>query len=55
MGSKTKWYFYANALIREFVANLFNQKKAHFILIALINISLFVLVMIGYYYKFFLN
>ena len=27
MGSKTKWYFYTNALIREFMANLFSEKK----------------------------
>ena len=51
MGSKTKWYFYTNALIREFIANLFNQRKQHFALITSINITLFVLVIIGYKYK----
>ena len=29
VGSKTKWYFYVNALIREFVANLSAEKKRH--------------------------
>lgn len=51
MGSSTKWYFYTNALIREFIANLFSQRKQHFVLITSINITLFVLVMIGYKYS----
>ena len=33
IGSKTKWYFYTNALIREFVANLVQERKGHIILI----------------------
>ena len=52
MGSKTKWYFYTNALIREFVANLVQEKKKHIILIIMINISLLVLIAIGKYYNF---
>lgn len=51
IGSKTKWYFYINALIREFIANLFVQRKQHFFLIMFINIALFVLVFIGYKYN----
>lgn len=51
IGSKTKWYFYANALIREFLANLFIQRKQHFVLISSINITLFILVFIGYKYN----
>lgn len=47
MGSKTKWYFYTNALIREFVANLVQEKKSHIILLVMINISLLVLIAIG--------
>ncbi len=52
IGSKTKWYFYTNALIREFIANLFIQRKQHIVLITLINITLFFLVFIGYKYNF---
>ena len=52
IGSKTKWYFYTNALIREFVANLVQEKKSHIILILLINISLLILIFIGKYYNF---
>ena len=52
MGSKTKWYFYTNALIREFIANLVQERKKHIILLLLINLSLFVLIMIGKYYNF---
>ena len=51
IGSTTKWYFYTNALIREFIANLFSQKKQHFVLITSINIILLILVFIGYYFK----
>ena len=55
MGSKTKWYFYTNALIREFIANLIQERKKHIIIILLINISLFILIMIGRYYNFICN
>ena len=51
MGSKTKWYFYPNALIREFIANLHAQVGQHFVLITSINITLFILVQIGYKFK----
>ena len=52
MGSKTKWYFYTNALIREFIANIVSQRKQHFALVTSINIVLFILVAIGYKYNF---
>ena len=52
MGSKTKWYFYTNALIREFIANLVQERKKHLLLILMINISLFILIAIGRYYNF---
>ena len=52
MGSKTKWYFYTNALIREFIANLVQEKTSHLILLLIINISLLVLIAIGHYYNF---
>ncbi len=52
MGSKTRWYFYTNALIREFIANLVQERKKHIILLLLINISLLVLIAIGRYYNF---
>lgn len=48
MGSKTKWYFYTNALIREFVANLFSQRKKHIAVITIINVIIFILVITGY-------
>ena len=51
IGSKTKWYFYTNALIREFIANLFSQKEKHIALISIINIIMFRLVLIGYKYN----
>ena len=51
MGSKTKWYFYTNALIREFIANLFKEKYKHIILLTLMNISTTIFILIGYYYK----
>ncbi len=52
MGSKTKWYFYTNALIREFIANLMYEKYKHIALLVIINISLLILTLIGKYYNF---
>ena len=52
IGSKTKWYFYTNALIREFIANLVQEKKSHIFIVLMINISLLVLIYIGKYYNF---
>ena len=52
MGSKTKWYFYTNALIREFIANLVQERKKHITIILLINLSLLILIAIGRYYNF---
>ena len=52
LGSKTKWYFYTNALIREFIANLVQERKSHIMLILMINISLLFLIVIGRYYDF---
>ena len=51
IGSKTKWYFYTNALIREFIANIVQERKSHIILLLLINISLLILIAIGKYYN----
>lgn len=51
MGSKTKWYFYINALIREFFANVFIQRKQHLVLITMINIAICLLVFVGYKYS----
>ncbi len=52
MGSKTKWYFYTNALIREFIANLVQERHKHIAILLIINISVLVLIMIGKYYNF---
>lgn len=52
IGSKTKWYFYSNALIREFIANLVQERKSHITLLVLINLFLIILIMIGYHYNF---
>lgn len=51
IGSTTKWYFYTNALIREFIANLYIQRKQHFAIITILNVVLFILVLIGYKYS----
>lgn len=54
IGSKTKWYFYTNALIREFIANIVQERKKHITLILLINISLLILIAIGKFNNFLL-
>lgn len=50
MGSVTKWYFYSTALVREFIANLFLQRKQHFVLITSINATILMLVLVGFQY-----
>lgn len=52
IGSKTKWYFYSNALIREFVANIVEERKKHLIILAVINMILLSLIVIGRCYNF---
>ena len=52
IGSKTKWYFYTNALIREFIANIVQERKSHIVLLLIINIFLIILIIIGKYYNF---
>ena len=52
MGSPTKWYFYTNALIREFMANLVQERKKHVALLLIINTTLLVLAIIGKSYHF---
>ena len=51
IGSKTKWYFHTNALIREFVANLYSERKKHFFIILFMIIIVYILIVIGYNYK----
>ena len=51
MGSRTKWYFYSNALIREFIANLVQEKRKHIALLVLIYLLTFIFIYIGYYYQ----
>ncbi len=55
MGSKTKWYYYSNALIREFIINLYEDRKKHLLLLLIINILIFILILIGYNNHFFFS
>ena len=50
MGSKTKWYFYTNALIREFIANLYQERKKHLSIILIMIVAIFILIILGYNY-----
>ena len=49
IGAKAPWYFYNNALIREFVANLHAQKKQHLCNLAMLLLHLLVFFGIGIY------
>ena len=48
IGSKTKFYFWVNAFIREFVGTLYSEKKKHFIVLLIIII--WIILMIGITY-----
>ena len=50
IGSRTKWYFYINALIREFVANMNIERNKH--INNVIAIILIIVVMLACSYKF---
>lgn len=49
VSSKTKWYFWPNGFVREFVAILAMEKKLHIISIAALAFICFVLGMISYH------
>ena len=51
MGSKTKWYFYTNALIREFIANLVQERKKHISLLIVIYVLSLIFIYIGFHYN----
>ena len=48
IGSKTKFYFWVNAFIREFVGTLYSEKKKHFIVILIIIILIIMMIGITY-------
>ena len=51
MGSRTKLYFYVNAWIREFVANMKNQQGSHIRNIAVVIVALIILTVISYVFN----
>ena len=40
VGSKTKWYFYINASLREFVANIASEWRVHLFNILVVNLAI---------------
>ena len=51
IGSKTKWYFGTNALIREFIAALVKDRKKHLLVLLIIYVFAVILIAIGYHYN----
>ena len=49
MGSKTKWYFRTNAVIREFLADIIKDRKKHIIILVIIFLSAVLFVLFGYF------
>lgn len=50
IGSKTKFYFWLNALIREFIGVVYMQKKFHIVILLLSYVAVLALVLIDYYF-----
>ncbi|MBO4337923.1 MAG: YdcF family protein [Lachnospiraceae bacterium] len=48
MGSRTKWYFYINAMIREFMANMNIERKKHITSVLIIVTILAIIIQTGY-------
>ena len=46
IGSKTKFYFWINAFIREFIGTLYSERKKHILLFLLINIIIIIMIII---------
>ena len=51
VGSRTKWYFYINALIREFIANIVTEKKRHIKNVILIALGCLAIVLVRHMFK----
>ena len=51
MGSKTKWYFNTNALIREFIADIIKDRKKHITILLIIYLFATLLIIVGYHYN----
>ena len=51
IGAKSPWYFYYNALIREFVANLNSERKMHVFNVLLVCTVMVALIIISYIFN----
>ena len=51
IGAKSPWYFYQNAMIREFIANIRSEYKMHVFNIIVLNLVSIVAVLIGYVFN----
>lgn len=50
IGAKSPWYFYYNALIREFIANLNAERKMHVFNVSLINAIMIAVIVFSYFF-----
>ena len=50
IGAKSPWYFYYNALIREFIANLNAERKMHIFNVSLINAIMIAVIVFSYFF-----
>ena len=50
IGAKSPWYFYYNALIREFIANLNAERKMHIFNVSLINVIMIAVIVFSYFF-----
>ena len=48
IGSKTKFYFWINAFIREFIGTLYSERKKHILFFLLINTIIIIMIIIKY-------
>ena len=55
IGQKTKWYFWPNAQIREFIGLLVSEYKINLIIVALISVSAALFANIGTVIEWMLN
>lgn len=51
IGAKSPWYFYCNALVREFIANLNSERRMHIFNVLLISTIMITLIVTSYVFK----
>ena len=48
VGAKSPWYYYNNAIVREFVANMYSERKLHIGILSFLIITMCILLIVSF-------